>query len=183
MRTRSLHPCNIPRSMSLINEALKKTQQARASTQSSESLMGAPGGQSAPAPQKSSPWPWIFGIVCLIVVAIPVCILLLRPAAEPAIEEAPTPGPVASAAPEQPTLETPAPAPSSLPEPAATTPAPEPAPLPEPVAQLAPAPEPTPLPATLEPAQAPPAPAPIAQTQKPAENPQRFQPMKVSSSY
>ena len=77
--------------MSLINDALKKTQQARASVAGQDSLLEAPSGNDAniQKPQSSSPWPWIFGMVALIVIAVPVSILAFKSGSEQALDNSP----------------------------------------------------------------------------------------------
>ncbi|MEM7673361.1 MAG: hypothetical protein AAF212_08480 [Verrucomicrobiota bacterium] len=69
--------------MSLINEALKKTQQARASVQGEGSLMHSDAGAHTTLTPKASPWPWIFGMVALIVISIPLSIWLLNSEPKP----------------------------------------------------------------------------------------------------
>lgn len=65
--------------MSLINDALKKTQQARATVQGEDSLTGNDGTRGdSTQPSSGSPWPWIFGIVALLVVGGLASILLLN---------------------------------------------------------------------------------------------------------
>lgn len=83
--------------MSLINDALKKTQQARATAQGDGKLMDSPSASTNTA-TKTSPWPWIFGMVALIVLATPLSIWLITsnsqdtPAApSPAPAETPKP--------------------------------------------------------------------------------------------
>ncbi|MGB0373004.1 MAG: hypothetical protein ACPGN3_16865 [Opitutales bacterium] len=104
--------------MSLINDALKKTQQARASAQDDDSLMNSPGTTTTTSSKSGSPWPWIFGMVALVVIAVPVSIWLLQTnSSEDTVESSPLadmvvdrPEPIAQSEPVAPTPVAPEPA-------------------------------------------------------------------------